>query len=293
MKNDLPYFFHYHTTHNEPKIQALIAEFGMAGYGRYWILCEKIAASPDASLDISNRVIKLMIAKSLDLNSDDFEKFVDFLSADDIGLLDAKDGIITTDWIQESFSKVSKKREHNKENYKKTLSENSFQQSERIIQPSENIQSRAEKRRVDKSSSRADAAAYQKIFIGLGYDFDKDAIQSLCEGLSPEVLTSEYSYPEYIAAEVEKRDPDNRLGLFIHLFKADDRQAAYKDWRIEQISKASKAVIKSALEDPPRACGKCSNEMRRAGDDRLICSFCGQLYEFQNNAWKIIEEGAV
>ena len=117
MKNNLPFFSHYNSTHNEPRYQALIAEFGMAGYGRYWVLCEKIASSPGALLDLSSRVIRLTIVKALDFSSDEFDSFISFLGADDIGLVRIQGGMVTTDQIQEDYRRVTKKRLKDRDAY--------------------------------------------------------------------------------------------------------------------------------------------------------------------------------
>ena len=44
MRDDLPYFSHDNNAQDHPKMQALIAEYGFEGYGRFWALHERIAA---------------------------------------------------------------------------------------------------------------------------------------------------------------------------------------------------------------------------------------------------------
>ena len=140
MKYDLPYFSHYSTTHNEPRIQALLAEYGLEGYARYWILCKIIASSPNVKLDIASRIIKLTVARALGLSTENFDSFIEFLNAPDIKLIRLENGSITTDQLQEDYQRVSKKRERDRNNY------NSDNDPATVlsIPSAENIQSRVE-----------------------------------------------------------------------------------------------------------------------------------------------------
>jgi hypothetical protein len=98
-------------------MQALLAEHGFEGYGRYWILCEKIAASPNAILDISSRIIKLTIARTLGLTEENFDIFLRFLNAPDVNLIRFDNNVITVNQLQEDYHRVSKKREGDRDDY--------------------------------------------------------------------------------------------------------------------------------------------------------------------------------
>jgi len=112
MKNDLPYFSHDNNASQHPKMKALIAEYGFEGYGRFWILNEKIARNEGAYIDISRKVYKLDLANELRLDSEGLDKFLSFLSDPEIDLINIKDKKITTDRINELFHKAMEKREN-------------------------------------------------------------------------------------------------------------------------------------------------------------------------------------
>jgi hypothetical protein len=122
MKDDLPFFPHDNNARNHPKMKALIAEYGYEGYGRFWALNEKIAETSGAFIDISKKINKLALAKELDFNGDELNKFLKFLSDPEIDLINIKDNIITTDRTSESYKAVINKRKKQRE--KKQNSDN-------------------------------------------------------------------------------------------------------------------------------------------------------------------------
>ena len=111
MKDNLPYFSHDNNARNHPKMKALIAEFGFEGYGRFWVLNERIAESSGACIDISRKVNKLDLANELRLDGKGLDDFLNFLADPEIDLINITDGIITTDRINELFSKAMGNRE--------------------------------------------------------------------------------------------------------------------------------------------------------------------------------------
>ena len=123
MKDNLPYFSHDNNARRHPKMQALIAEFGYEGYGRFWALNERIAETSGACIDISKRVNKLALANELNFNGEELEVFLDFLSNPDIDLINIENDLITTDRINELFGKVDNERERARKN-KKVTAEN-------------------------------------------------------------------------------------------------------------------------------------------------------------------------
>jgi len=110
MKDNLPYFAHDNDASQHPKMRALIATFGYEGYGRFWILNEKIARSPNAALDVSRRVNKLDLAKELDLDENELDKFLNFLADQEIDLINNQNGTITTDRVNELYSRLMEVR---------------------------------------------------------------------------------------------------------------------------------------------------------------------------------------
>ena len=111
MKTDLPFFSHNNNARRHPKMKALIAEFGFEGYGRFWVLCERVAESSNARVDISKKVNKLDLAAELGLDGNGLDKFLAFLADPEIDLINLEDGVITVDRISERFTEVTKDRE--------------------------------------------------------------------------------------------------------------------------------------------------------------------------------------
>jgi hypothetical protein len=116
MKNDLPYFSHDNNARRHPKMKALIAEFGYEGYGRFWALNEKIAETDGAKINISKKLNRLDLANELGLDGGGLDKFLKFLSDPEIDLINIKDGILTTDRINELFEKTIDKRKKQRKN---------------------------------------------------------------------------------------------------------------------------------------------------------------------------------
>ena len=119
MKNNLPYFSHDNNARNHPKMQALIAEYGYEGYGRFWALNERIAESDGAFFDISKKVNKLALAKELNLDSAGLDNFLSFLADPEIDLINFEKGIITTDRINDLHAKAMESREEAKKRKEK------------------------------------------------------------------------------------------------------------------------------------------------------------------------------
>jgi hypothetical protein len=121
MKTDLPYFTHDNNASQHPKMKALITEYGFEGYGRFWILNEKIARNEGAYIDISRKLYKLDLANELRVDSEGLDKFLAFLSDPEVDLINIKDGKITTDRINELYKKTmgSREKERNRKLDKK------------------------------------------------------------------------------------------------------------------------------------------------------------------------------
>ena len=119
MKDTLPYFSHDNNASQHPKMKALITEYGFEGYGRFWILNEKIARNSGAYIDISRKVYKLDLANELGFNSKELDDFLVFLSDPEIDLINIKDNIITTDRINELYSVTMEARETARKKHKK------------------------------------------------------------------------------------------------------------------------------------------------------------------------------
>jgi hypothetical protein len=137
MRDDLQFFSHDTNAQDHPKMQALIAELGFEGYGRFWALNERIGSSSGAAVDISKKVNKMSLARSLGLNEEGIDRFLAFLSDPDIDLVNISgEGILTTDRTQEDYQITREGRE--KEREKKQKQKEKFSPGKTDVFPREN-----------------------------------------------------------------------------------------------------------------------------------------------------------
>jgi len=184
MKDNLPYFSHDNNARRHPKMQALIAEFGYEGYGRFWALNERIAETSGACIDISKRVNKLALANELNFNGEELDVFLDFLSSPDIDLINIENDLITTDRINELFGKVDNERErqrHKKSTGGKCQSTEVKEENTEVL-PGENAnlpgENDTDKTRQDKNRQdnikQKDEKDLSKLFIKLWQSFPNE-----------------------------------------------------------------------------------------------------------------------
>jgi hypothetical protein len=120
MKDNLPYFSHDNDASHHPKMRALIIQYGYEGYGRFWILNERIARSPNAVIDISRKVNKLDLANELGFESgNELDEFLNFLADSEIDLIKIEDGKVTTARVTELFNKTMDNRKTDRHRKKK------------------------------------------------------------------------------------------------------------------------------------------------------------------------------
>jgi len=129
MKNDLPYFSHDNNARNHPKLKALKGKYSWEGLAKFWALCEIIAETNGAFIDISRKINKLNLISELDFNEIELDEFLSFLSDPEIDLINIQDNKITTDRINELHKEVMNKREQarNKKQQKKNKQESSIE----------------------------------------------------------------------------------------------------------------------------------------------------------------------
>jgi len=320
MKYDLPFFAHYSTTHNEPRMQALFAEFGFEGYGRYWTLCEKIASSSNAVLDISSRVIKLTIARALEFSGDEFDAFISFLNAPDIKLVRLEDGFITTDQLQEDYQKVSKKRTRDRNNPNtdsSPLTELQETTTEKPISVAKNIQSTVEYTTLDHNSSNVTTTL--NLFLdgckNIGFTLHGKKAQEILNVIldigDPSWFSGVFTYPEFISEAVQESEKysvlpqDQKLKIFIFLLDKEDKIAAFPEWRKQKIADAAaqekrrkeeiaeeekQQRIDQARRNKPIVCEHCGVALDVDGE-KGICPGCGYYYFFnaEKPEWEFSE----
>lgn len=112
MKEVLTWFTHDADAHENPRMQAVLANYGFEGYGRFWALNERIAKAKKAQLDISTKVLKSGLANVLRMTPAELDAFLTFLAdPEECGLLHWENGILTTDRTQRDLSRAMSERQ--------------------------------------------------------------------------------------------------------------------------------------------------------------------------------------
>jgi hypothetical protein len=305
MKNDLPYFKHYNTIHNEPRMQALLVEHGYEGYGRFWALCEKIASSPNANLDISSKVIKLTVARTLGLNAEEFDNFMSFLSAPDINLIRFENNIITADFLQEDYQRVLKRREGDRNDYyssTRASSGTSIPLSEMPIPTTENTQiivnnntqeyinnSKGQDNKV--FSSKKLTTVFMNECKKLGFPVTDNLARSILNtGIETEHLIGQHGFPKYVSDYVNSKYPDSqhtqeeRIKLFRSLIKPETgKLAEYREWvkngfvQSKGATKPEKSTFIPSAEETDLMIDKQKKFREQCGDMDMRCSLSDAL----------------
>lgn len=106
----LDYFSHDADAASDVKCRKLIRRCGMAGYGRWWRVCEMLAAATGHALSVTCEEDVDMLADDLEFDSP--EELVDFLhTLCELGLLSGMgDGVFTSDRMTDNAMKVGAKR---------------------------------------------------------------------------------------------------------------------------------------------------------------------------------------
>ena len=117
MKNNLPKFAHSSNARLQPEVQSLIKKYGYGGYGKYWILYEKIAGSSNVILDLTSKTAKLDLAHDMGYTGNKLELYIKFLYG--IGLVNIKNGKIAIRKLSSEYQKYlfKKKMQSQRKNY--------------------------------------------------------------------------------------------------------------------------------------------------------------------------------
>lgn len=115
----MEYFLHDSDSFYDIKCQRLVARLGFDGYGRWWLLCELLAAEPGHALPVETDEDRLILARRLGygnwLCSDDEAvaragELIGELR--DIGLVEKReDGCVWSPRLYENAAHLAKKRE--------------------------------------------------------------------------------------------------------------------------------------------------------------------------------------
>lgn len=119
MKNNLPYYRHYNNSHQHGKFKMLRAKFGWEGEGKFWALNNMIAQSESCWLDLNKEYNKGSLCTDLNFSLDEFGAFIKYLD-ETCNLIMIDGGRITTEIIQEDFSRVDSDRQSAKARKQRT-----------------------------------------------------------------------------------------------------------------------------------------------------------------------------
>lgn len=109
----LAWFQHDTDAANDMKLEQVIDEFGMVGYGRWWRLCEMLAAETGHRLEVGNERVARIMARRLKCSTADMMKFIIFLA--DVGLVTMPgDGYISNERMNRQAELTGARRANGK-----------------------------------------------------------------------------------------------------------------------------------------------------------------------------------
>ena len=109
----MDYFPHDVASAHDMKLELVIDEFGMAGYGRWWRLLELLAAETGHKLEVGDERVAKIVARRLSTNAGDLLKFIAFLADIDLICMPG-DGFIWSERMIEQAERVGEKRANGK-----------------------------------------------------------------------------------------------------------------------------------------------------------------------------------
>ena len=111
MEKESFYFPHDYEPTSDPKIQALIGEYGATGYGVFWRIVEMLHSSPDHKLPQKQYII-LAIAKQMLVDAEQTQAIVDYCIKV-CELFSEENGFFYSERVKRNFSRrkeISEKR---------------------------------------------------------------------------------------------------------------------------------------------------------------------------------------
>ncbi len=106
MKTTLTTYRHYTNSRHDPKLSELRAQLGHAAEARYYALIGEIASEPYCSLDASDRGKMVKIAEELYYTEEELNEFVKFLLNTVKLLFVTKNGLISSQLLQENLRRT-------------------------------------------------------------------------------------------------------------------------------------------------------------------------------------------
>ena len=105
----LRYFPHDADASGDPKCKRLIRMYGVAGYGRWWLLCEALASEQGHGIPIETENDAENLATIIDVESaSEAAEFVSFLET--VGLVSRQDGVLRSRRMDENAEAFGRRR---------------------------------------------------------------------------------------------------------------------------------------------------------------------------------------
>lgn len=318
MKDNIAFFSHYSDAIDNPKNQALIAEYGFEGYGRFWALNEFIGKASNCKLDISKKRNKAAIANKLQLSIQEFDHFIEFLADDEeCGLLKIEDGFIWTEQTQEDLGRAmssreaaAKQRNKNKnEGDIQTVKQPSYNNDEKSYNDNKTNDKRMPTKCTDKPSLAQPGQEGQQQTAGEFFDsvVDKsgesppvtpDSVQAAAAGINLQLGKSDAStaagnlishglstgFVLWAAAEAQQRETIKSPPGFLKKILLNIEQ--YQDW-VNRYRSQHKKKVRQRSSHPGKKCPKCGGHIREIGNEAW-CNSCRKLiweYDVEARKW--------
>lgn len=133
MKENIDYYQHSANAHEHAKFKMLRVKYGWEGEGKFWALNNKIATAKNCMLNISKEYNRATIAVDLDFTLEELDEFLEYIEKK-CNLIIKNDNAITTEKIQEAYSRVYGKRKRNADDYRRRQNpEDDFQDNEKPV----------------------------------------------------------------------------------------------------------------------------------------------------------------
>jgi hypothetical protein len=98
------HFFHDVTARNDAKIKALFDEYGVAGYGLFWVIVEILCQCENYQLDLENETVIRGVARTAENNKEYVVNYLEFCVK--VGLLVREGNFLYSHSLRKRMSKI-------------------------------------------------------------------------------------------------------------------------------------------------------------------------------------------
>jgi len=161
MKNRVPFFPHDTNTSVEPEVVALIKNYGIEGYGLYFIIMELLGRSETFRLRIKTELEIECISAACGLQSEKFSSIVAYMRR--LDLIQVDDGELSCRRFEKSIEPLLENREKTKERAARLRAEREKERAERKAEKDEVCQKDDKFDKKDESLSKSEGICQKDV----------------------------------------------------------------------------------------------------------------------------------